>query len=148
MVGTLESQFLKMQCRLMKAKRCLDVGTFTGMSALAMAEGIPSDGKVVTIENDEKIAKAAQEGFDASNVGDKIQLLVGAAVEIMQKLKDEGQQFDLIFIDADKESYPEYYKLAMDGLLADDGAIMCDNTLSALCYDSTDIRSQKLHEFN
>ena len=66
----------------------------------------------------------------------------------MSKLLAEGIQFDLIFIDADKENYPNYYNLAMDGLLADDGAIMCDNTLSALCYDQTDIRAQKLHEFN
>ena len=69
MIGTLESQFLKMQCKLMKAKKCLDIGTFTGMSAIAMAEGISADGKVITIENDEKIAKAAQEAFDSSNMG-------------------------------------------------------------------------------
>ena len=64
MVGTLESQFLKMMCQFKGAKRCLDVGTFTGMSAVAMAEGIPEDGKVVTIEFDEPIAKVAQTAFD------------------------------------------------------------------------------------
>ena len=57
-------------------------------------------------------------------------------------------QFDIIFIDADKESYLEYYTLAMDGLLKDDGVILVDNSLSALVYDKTDMRRQKLHEFN
>lgn len=148
MVGSLESQFLKMQCMIKGAKRCLDVGTFTGMSAIAMAEGIPADGKVVTIECYEDVAKAAQEGFDMSDVGSKIDLRVAPAAEEMMKLKNEGQQFDVIFLDADKENYAEYYNLAMDGLLADDGIILADNSLCALLYDQADMRSQKLHEFN
>lgn len=76
MVGTIESQFLKMQCQIKGARRCLDVGTFTGMSALAMAEGLPADGKVYTIEFNESIAKVAQKVFNASNVSDKINLIV------------------------------------------------------------------------
>merc|ERR1712194_780125 len=68
MVGAMESQFLKMQCQIKGAKRCLDIGTFTGMSALAMAEGIPEDGKVVTLECYENVAKVAQKVFDASSV--------------------------------------------------------------------------------
>lgn len=148
MVGSLESQFLKMLCMINGAKRCLDVGTFTGMSAIAMAEGIPADGKVVTIECYEDVAKAAQEGFDMSTVGSKIDLRVAPAAEEMKKLKNEGQQFDVIFLDADKENYAEYYNLAMDGLLADDGIILADNSLCALLYDQADMRSQKLHEFN
>ena len=148
MVGSLESQFLKMQCMVKGAKTCLDVGTFTGMSAIAMAEGIPADGKVVTIEYYDDIAKAAQEAFDQSDVGGKIELRVAPATEEMKKLKAEGKQFDLIFLDADKENYAEYYTLAMDGLLADDGIILADNSLCALLYDQSDMRSQKLHEFN
>lgn len=72
MVGAMESQFLKMQCQIKGAKRCLDVGTFTGMSALAMAEGVPEDGQVVTLECSETCAKVAQKVFDASNVSKKI----------------------------------------------------------------------------
>lgn len=60
MVGAMESQFLKMQCQVKSAKKCLDIGTFTGMSAIAMAEGISEDGQVVTLENNENIAKTAQ----------------------------------------------------------------------------------------
>ena len=148
MVGSLESQFLKMQCMIKGAGRVLDIGTFTGMSAIAMAEGIPADGKVITLESYEDIAKAAQEAFDQSDVGKKIELRVAPGTEEMTKLKNEGMQFDLIFIDADKENYAEYYNLAMDGLLADDGIILADNSLCALLYDGSDMRSQKLHEFN
>ena len=149
MVGTLESQFLKMQCQIKGAKTCLDVGTFTGMSALAFAEGLPEDGKVVTLECYEDIAKVAQTAFDASSVGDKIDLVVGKAIESMKRLAEEGQTFDIIFLDADKESYKAYYDMALDaGLLAKDGIIMADNVLCALLYDKEDFRSQKLHEFN
>ena len=118
MVGSLESQFLKMQAMVKGAKRCLDVGTFTGMSALALAEGTPADGKVVTIEFDTEVAKVAQEGFNRSDVGHKIQLHVGPASEHMKKLRVDNEKFDIIFIDADKENYLEYYELALDGLLA------------------------------
>ena len=148
MVGTLESQFLKMQCLIKGATRCLDIGTFTGMSAIAMAEGLPDHGEVVTLELDPEIARVAQEGFDASSVGEKIRLILGTATEEMKKLNAAGDSFDVIFIDAEKENYIEYYKLAMDGLLRGDGLLMVDNSLCALLYDKTDIRSQRLHEFN
>merc|ERR1712242_119173 len=142
MVGTLESQFLKMQCQIKGAKTCLDVGTFTGMSALAFAEGIPDDGKVITLECYEDIAKVVQKAFDASSVGQKINLRLGTAIESMKQLAIEGFKFDIIFLDADKENYQAYYDIALDeGLLADNG-------LCALLYDKTDFRSQKLHEFN
>lgn len=149
MVGTLESQFLKMQCQIKGAKTCLDVGTFTGMSALAFAEGIPDDGKVITLECYEDIAKVAQKAFDASSVGHKINLRLGTAIKSMKQLAIEGHKFDIIFLDADKENYQAYYDIALDeGLLADNGIIMADNVLCALLYDKTDFRSQKLHEFN
>lgn len=137
-----------MQCMIKGAKRCLDVGTFTGMSAIAMAEGMPDDGKVVTLEFDDEIANAAQEAFDQSDVGNKIEMRVAVAAEEMVRLKQEGQKFDIIFLDADKENYCEYYQLSMDGLLTEDGIILADNSLCALLYDATDMRSQKLHEFN
>jgi len=148
MVGTLESQFLKMQAMIKGAKRCLDIGTFTGMSAIALAEGVPADGKVVTVEFDPAVAKAAQEAFDMSTVGEKIELHVCSAVELMKRLLSEGEQFDLIFIDANKEDYVQYYDLAMAGLLADDGIMLADNSLCALLYDADDMRSQRLHDFN
>ena len=73
---------------------------------------------------------------------------MGSAKEAMEDLLKKGEQFDLIFIDADKENYVIYYDLSMAGLLAPKGAILADNSLCALCYDQKDERSQKLHEFN
>jgi len=148
MVGTLESQFLKIQCQIIGAKKVLDVGTFTGMSALAMAEGLPDDGKVVTLECDKRIAEVAQIAFSASPVGHKIDLKIGNALNTMKELAKNEEKFDVIFLDADKESYIAYYDMAMNGLLEDSGIIIADNVLCALLYDKSDFRSQKLHEFN
>ena len=148
MVGTLESQFLKMQAQIKGAKNVLDVGTFTGMSAVAFAEGISADGKVHTLENDAGIGKIAQEAFTASTVGSKICLHLGDAKASMEKLKADGVKFDIVFLDADKENYIAYYDIAMSGLLADGGIILSDNSLCAHLYDQTDLRSTKLHEFN
>jgi len=149
MVGQLEGQFLKMFVQTAKAKTVLDIGTFTGYSALSFAEGLPADGCVVTIENDEKIATVAKKCFDASAQATKIDLCVGNAPAILEELASGGRQFDVVFIDADKDNYSTYYKLAMDsGLLAEDGCILADNTMCALVYEEGDIRRQRLHEFN
>jgi len=83
MVWAMESQFLRMLCQLKNARRCLDVGIFTGMSAIAMAEGIPEDGTVVTLECKENVGKAAQKVFNAAPGGHKIELRVGKAVDTM-----------------------------------------------------------------
>jgi len=148
MVGAMESQFLKMQCQIKGAKRCLDIGTFTGMSAIAMAEGIPEDGKVVTLECYENIAKVAQKIFDKSTVKNKIELVVGTAADEMTNMVEKGDKFDLIFIDADKENYIEYYEIGLK-LLAKDGIMLADNSLCALLYDQEgDMRSTRLHLFN
>jgi len=148
MVGAMESQFLKMQCQIKGAKKCLDIGTFTGMSALAMAEGVPEEGHVVTLECSETCAKAAQKVFDASSVSKKIELRLGTAADAMNDMVINGEKFDLIFIDADKENYIEYYELSLN-LLEKDGIILADNSLCALLYDQgSDVRSTKLHEFN
>merc|ERR1719285_1682362 len=118
------------------------------MSAVAMAEGIPESGKVITLECDDDIAKVAQHGFDASTVGAKIDLRVGNAVELMRKMTGDDLKFDVIFIDADKQSYIEYYELSLQ-ILATGGIILADNSLCALLYDQTsDICSLKLHQFN
>jgi len=149
MVGQLEGQFLKMFAQTARARTVLDIGTFTGYSALSFAEGMPADGAVVTIENDEKIAAVAKQCFDASRQAAKIDMRVGNAPAILEELASAGRTFDIVFIDADKDNYATYYKLAMDsGLLADNGCILADNSLCALVYDKDDIRRQRLHEFN
>jgi len=118
------------------------------MSAIALAEGMPADGKVVTLESSEKIAVVAQQIFDTSSVKLKIDLKVGQAAETMKEMIKNGEKFDLIFIDADKENYIEYYELSLQ-LLESNGIILADNSLCALLYDQDkDVRSTKLHEFN
>ena len=163
MVGTLESQFLKMFTKTTGASRILDIGTFTGMSAIAFAEGALSckENKdnvcVDTLEFDATTATAAQKIFDSCEpaVGKSIRLHTGDAVAWMQALADQkdGPTYDIIFIDADKDNYIAYYDLAMgkDGrrsLLSENGIILADNSLSALLYDEDDDRRVALHQFN
>mmetsp|Transcript_12500 Transcript_12500/g.30767 ORF Transcript_12500/g.30767 Transcript_12500/m.30767 type:complete len:881 (+) Transcript_12500:252-2894(+) len=153
MVGQLEGQFLKMMAQTMCAKRVLDVGTFTGYSALSFAEGLASinEGKkfeVLTIENDLKIAKTAKSLFNKSAVKDNIKLVTGDAVSIMKDLRKTDEKFDIIFLDADKANYIPYYELAMSGMLNKGGVILADNSLCSLVYRIGDERRQKLHDFN
>ncbi|MFH7025974.1 MAG: O-methyltransferase [Heteroscytonema crispum UTEX LB 1556] len=128
--GHLEGQTLKMFVRMTKAKRVLEVGMFTGYSALAMAEALPDDGKLVACEVDAYVANFAQNCFADSPHGDKITVEVAPALETLHKLAAAGESFDLIFIDADKKEYVEYFQTILDSnLLAPDGLICVDNTL-------------------
>lgn len=128
--GHVEGQFLKLLVRAMRATRVLEIGCFTGYSALAMAEALPADGTLVACELDPFAASFAERAFTRSEHGRKISLIVGDARESVRSLRDTGKSFDLIFIDADKSSYVEYLQLALDGsLLAAHGVIAVDNTL-------------------
>ncbi len=125
LVGPLEGAFLKMIAGLVGARRILEVGTFTGYSALCFAEAIPEEGTVMTCEIDDSSAALARRYFSRSPHGRKITIRMGPALETMGRL--EGP-FDLIFIDADKVNYPNYYRRAKD-LLAPRGVILIDNVL-------------------
>lgn len=128
--GHIEGQMLKMFVRMLKAKKVLEVGMFTGYSALAMAEALPEDGEVVACELDNYVAQFAQNCFAASPHGHKIKVKVGPALETMQQLADAGESFDLVFIDASKKEYVDYFKLLLDtNLLQPEGIIAVDNTL-------------------
>merc|ERR1711892_16162 len=160
MVGTLESQFLKMFTKTAKAECILDVGTFTGMSAIAFAEGSLAAKKstvVHTLEFDDTTAIAARKIFDncEPRINNAIKLHCANAVDWMRACADDpdGASFDIIFIDADKDNYIQYYELAMGDdsrrpLLAEDGVILADNSLCALLYDADDDRRVALHHFN
>ncbi len=128
--GHIEGQTLKLFIQMMKAKNVLEIGMFTGYSALAMAEALPDDGKCIACEVDEYVAEFAQKCFDASPDGDKIQVEVAPALETMKKLADAGESFELVFIDADKTEYVDYFNLLLDGKLLVPGGFICvDNTL-------------------
>ncbi|MGK7920065.1 MAG: O-methyltransferase, partial [Trichodesmium sp.] len=105
-------------------------GMFTGYSALAMAEALPEDGRMVACEVDQYVSDFARACFDKSPDGSKISIEVAPAIETMKKLVDAGETFDLVFIDADKGGYIEYFKMLLDtNLLATNGFICVDNTL-------------------
>ncbi len=128
--GHVEGQFLKFLIHLTQARRVLEIGMFTGYSALAMAEALPADGEVVACEVDTYAAEFAQRCFNDSPAGHKISVKVAPALETMQQLAANGEVFDLVFIDADKAGYLEYLNLLLTtGLLAPNGSIYADNTL-------------------
>lgn len=125
LVGPLEGAFLKMMTQLVGAKRVLEIGMFTGYSALCFAEALPEDGTVITCEINEKSASVARRYFERAAAGRKISLHMGPALDTMRTLTGP---FDLIFIDADKTNYPNYYRRALD-LLTPNGVILIDNVL-------------------
>lgn len=128
--GHVEGQMLKFLVHMTRARRVLDVGMFTGYSALAMAEALPDDGEVVACEVDASVAQFAERCFDESPSGDKITVRVAPALSTLEQLAASGETFDVIFIDADKAGYVDYVNLALDAdLLAPDGLICVDNTL-------------------
>jgi len=124
-VGPLEAAFLKVVALTVRAKRVLEIGTFTGYSALTMAEALPEGGTVLTCEIDPDSAAFARRHWDKSPHGRKIEVRVGPALETLRTLTDP---FDVIFIDADKANYVNYYRRAKD-LIAPTGVILIDNVL-------------------
>ena len=125
MVGPLEGQFLKMLAALTGARRILEIGMYTGYSALAWAEALPKDGRVVSCDINPETAAIAKRYFAESPHGQKIEIKLGPALESLKKV---WGPFDICFIDADKENYPAYYETCMD-LVRRGGLIILDNML-------------------
>jgi len=126
LTGRIEGRFLQTIVQLSGARHIVDIGTFTGYSALAMAEVMPVDSEIVTIEHNADHAKIAQGFFDRSQSGSKIMLRIGEAATLLKTLPDV--KTDLVFIDADKQNYSVYYKEAMR-ILRPGGLILADNAL-------------------
>ncbi|MBY6414537.1 class I SAM-dependent methyltransferase [Rhodococcus sp. BP-252] len=125
--GHVEGQALKFLVHMTRARRVLEIGMFTGYSALAMAEALPDGGEVVACEVDRFVADFARECFAQSPAGSRISVEVGPALETLHRLSG---RFDLVFIDADKTGYLDYYRHLMDSDLLAPGAIVAvDNTL-------------------
>ncbi len=146
-VGPLEGAFLKMMTQVVQATRVLEIGMFTGYSALCFAEALPADGTVITCEVDEESAAFARQYFARSPIGKKIEVRMGPALDTMRHLKGP---FDLIFIDADKINYVNYYRRALD-LLAPRGLILIDNVLwdgDVLKQPAPDEKTAAIQELN
>lgn len=125
MVGHLEGAFLAFVVRLKRPQRVLEIGTFTGWSSIAMAQALPPGGEIVTCDVNEEVVAIARRYAEEAGVDDRIEYRLGPALETLASL--EGP-FDLVFLDARKDEYAAYYEAVLP-LLAEDGAILADNTL-------------------
>lgn len=123
--GHLQGKLLKMLVRMIKPQRILELGTFTGYSALAMAEGL-FDGEIHTVEIDDELEDFIRTHFDRSPLGKQITLHIGDACQIIEELNDID--FDLVFVDANKRHYVDYYRLVLPRVRKG-GFIIADNTL-------------------
>ncbi len=123
--GHLQGRFLSMLSKMIKPQSILEIGTFTGYSALCLAEGLPQDGLIHTIDCNEELVDFQKYYFDKSDYKDQIKQYLGDAKDIIPTI---DTPFDLIFIDADKSSYPSYFDLVIDKLNSG-GLIISDNVL-------------------
>ena len=143
--GRIEGRLLKLIVQLLQPGLVLEVGTFTGYSALSMAEGLAENGKIITCDIDPGAQKIAQAVFDASPVGHKIELRMGPAIDTIRQIKET---IDLAFIDADKENYPLYYEELLVRTRSG-GVIIIDNSLwSGRVLDPQDGDSKAVARLN
>lgn len=123
--GNMQGQFLKMLCQLMGAKRVLEIGTYTGYAAISMAMGLPEGGLLHTIDVNDELEEMVRQYIERSGLEKKIRFHVGDALEIIPQLEES---FDLVFIDADKRQYAEYYDRVFDKVRPG-GLIVADDIL-------------------
>jgi caffeoyl-CoA O-methyltransferase len=138
MVGPLEGSLLAFVVRLARARRVLEIGTFTGWSSIAMAQALPPGGSVVTCDVNEETTAIARRFAEEAGVADRIEFRLGPALETLASL--EGP-FDLAFLDARKDEYASYYEAVLP-LLAEEGVLLADNTLYGMS------EGHPLEEFN
>lgn len=129
--GAYEGGFVAMVVKALKAKRVLEVGMFTGTTTLCVADALPSDGKIITLEIDQYFKDLAIPFFEKAGVNNRVQVQIGSAIESMEKMiENKEEPFDVIFIDADKTGYKKYYDtIIQGGLLCKGGVMLVDNVL-------------------
>ena len=145
--GPVQGRFLQLICQLMNPKRVLEIGTFTGFATICMARGMASDGSLITIEANEECEGMIRRYLDKAAVADRVRLVIGDAKEVIPTLESG---FDLVFIDADKISYPVYYDLVMDKLNPG-GIVLADNVLwegKVLNADTKERDTKAIQAFN
>jgi predicted O-methyltransferase YrrM len=146
--GHLQGRLLKMLVEMIQPQRVLEVGTFSGYSAISMAEGLPEGGRLYTFEINDEMEDFTRPWIEGSEVADKIEFIIGDALTEAPKL---GITFDMAFIDGDKRTYCECYEMVM-GILRPGGFILADNTLwDGHVVDesySKDHQTQGIVEFN
>ena len=149
-ISILQANFLQFLIKVNKIKTCLEVGTFTGYSSLSMALSLPKNGKIYAIDKDIKTNKIAINFFKQAKMHNKIYIETNKASYAFEKLLKNKKKFDLILIDADKESYIEYFNYSIE-LLNKKGLILIDNTLwkgEVANPNVKDSLTQKIKKFN
>ena len=147
-VATSQCHFLHLIIKTSNIKNVLEIGTFTGLSALSIALALPDDGKLVAIDKDEGTNKVALDFFKKANLDNKIQTIVKPALDSLDELKNS--KFDMVFIDADKMNYKEYYERSLK-LLDKNGLVIIDNVLwhgEVADEDNLDKFTVNIRDFN
>ncbi len=149
--GQIQGELLKLIAQMLQARNILEIGCFTGYSSIWLAMGLEAGGKVDSLEINDELEDLIREGWSRAGVQDKTELHLGDALEIMELFLNEGRKYDLIYIDANKREYLNYYKAAKR-LLRKGGVILADDTmLGGKVYDSpetSDKQTRGLIEFN
>jgi predicted O-methyltransferase YrrM len=146
--GHLQGRVLSLLSHLIKPVSVLEIGTYTGYSALCLAEGLAPGGKVITIESNDELEDRIRDGISRAGFGDRVELIVGEAASLLPSLQGP---FDLVFIDADKESYSAYFDLVIEKVKPG-GLVIADNVLWSgkvtAPPESMDEETLALHRFN
>ena len=127
-IAVSQCYFLELITKVSKAKKILEIGTFTGLSTLSMSLGLPDDGSLIALDKNKETNKRASDFFKKANQDKKIKTIIKPALESLKELKKESLTFDIIFIDADKDNYQNYYDDVLN-LVKKDGLIIIDNVL-------------------
>lgn len=146
-----QGKFLQVMVKLVGGKKILELGTLGGYSTIWMARALPVDGKIITIELDAKHAAVAQTNIDRAGLSGKVEIRVGKGLDLLKKMiKEDETPFDMIFIDADKPPYAEYFNLALQ-LSRSGTLIVADNVIregKVLNSDNEDEMVAGVHRFN
>ena len=149
--GAIQGQVLRMLAQMTGATDILELGTFTGYSAICLASALPEGGHLDTLELNDELEDLILEGFDRAGLADKIELHIGDCKETVLRLKEEGRMYDIVYIDANKREYCEYYDLVFD-MIRPGGLILADNVIwdGKVCQDPLpqDKQTQSIVRFN
>ena len=134
--GSVQGQFMRMLVQMTGARRILELGTFTGYSAICLASALPGNGHLDTLELNDELEDLILEGFERAGLSDRISLHIGDCKETVLRLKEEGRMYDIVYIDANKREYCEYYDLVFD-MIRPGGLILADNVIwdGKVCQD-------------
>ncbi len=149
-ISVTQAYFFQFFIKTKNIKNILEIGTFTGYSALSMALAMPKDGSIVSLDINRETSESARNFFKKANLDKKIEIILGPAINSLKKLKDDKKMFDMIFIDADKENYKNYYNLSLE-LVKNNGFILIDNVLwhgDVIDPNKNDRLTNIIREFN